>query len=157
MRLPFAERGVRPLLATTVALGLALAGCALDKAEDPGLIGPSETGLSVELLALPDTLNADGVSASTVQLILRDSNGQPVNGQAVWFDHDGDGTLLPASGSRYVGPLQNGFVMATDSNGVANVVYVAGLSGPRTVTVKVRPYGIDAARYFERTVEIVQL
>jgi hypothetical protein len=79
-----------------------------------------------------------------------------VNGQAVWFDHDGDGTLLPASGSRYVGPLQTGFVMATDSSGVANVVYVAGISS-RTVTVTVRPYGIDAARAFVRTVEIVQL
>ena len=34
--------------------------------------------------------------------------------------------------------------MATDSNGVANVVYVAG-TGLGTVKVYVRPYGIDAA------------
>ncbi len=157
MRVPFAERGVRPLLLMAAALGLAAGGCSLDKVEEPGLIGPSETGISVELLALPDTLNADGVSASTVQLVLRDANGQPVNGLAVWFDHDGDGTLVPSPVSRYVGPLQTGFVMATDSNGVANVVYFAGTDRGRTVTVVVRPYGLDAARAFVRTVEIAQL
>jgi hypothetical protein len=157
MRVPFAERGVRPLLALTVALGLAAGGCTLDKAEQTGLVGPSETGLSVELQALPDTLNADGVSASTVQLVLRDSSGQPVNGMAVWFDHDGDGTLVPSPASRYVGPLQTGFVMATDGNGMAKVLYYAGTSRGRVVTVVVRPYGIDAARAFVRTVEIVQL
>jgi hypothetical protein len=157
MRVPFAERGVRPLLALPAALGLVAGGCTLDKAEQAGLVGPSETGMSVELQALPDTLNADGVSASTVQLILRDSAGQPVNGMAVWFDHDGDGTLVPSPVSRYVGPLQTGFVMATDGSGTAKVLYYAGTTRGRVVTVVVRPYGIDAARAFVRTVEIVQL
>ena len=45
--------------------------------------------------------------------------------------------------------------MATDQNGVANVVYVAG-TAITTVTVAVRPYGIDAANGFYRTVEIFQ-
>ena len=157
MRLPFAGRDVRPLLVLAAALGLVAGGCSLDKTEQEGLIGPSETGISVELRALPDTLNADGVSASTVQLILRDASGQPVNGMAVWFDHDGDGTLVPSPASRYVGPLQTGFVMATDGNGTAKVLYYAGTTRGRTVTVVVRPYGIDAARAFLRTVEIVQL
>jgi len=60
----------------------------------------------------------------------------------------------PAS-STYVGPIQTGIVMATDRDGVANVVYVAG-TALRTVIVGVRPYGIDAANGFYRTVEIAQ-
>ena len=48
-------------------LGLVTAGCGLGKVEDAPLIGPSETGFSVQLTALPDTLNADGVSQAVVR------------------------------------------------------------------------------------------
>ena len=60
-----AEEAHRLPLAAVAALGLMLAasGCGLDKVQTPPLIGPSETGYSVQLTALPDTLNADGVSA----------------------------------------------------------------------------------------------
>lgn len=147
----------RPL-AAAVALGaaLALGACGLDEVENPPLYGPSETGVSVQLVALPDTLNADGVSVSTVQLVLRGSDGRPVSGRAVLFAHDGDGLLGPSASSTYVGPIQTGIVMATDRDGVANVIYVAGTARARTVTVEVRPYGIDSANYFFRTVEILQ-
>ena len=146
-----------PLAAAAAAVSLALAatGCGLDKVQTPPLIGPSETGYSVQLTALPDTLNADGVSVSTVQLVLRDAAGKPVSGRAVLFEFNGDGTLVPSANSSYVGPIQSGIVMATDKNGVANVVYVAG-SAVTTVVVGVRPYGIDAANGFYRTVEIFQ-
>ncbi len=63
----------------------------------------------------------------------------------MFFTADGDGTLVPSASSTYVGPVQSGLVMATDRDGVANVVYVAG-TGLGTVTVYVRPYGIDGAR-----------
>jgi hypothetical protein len=141
--------------AAAVALALGAAGCGLDKVETPPLIGPSETGYSVQLTALPDTLNADGVSVATVQLVLRDSAGRAVSGRAVLFEYSGDGTLVPSANSNYVGPIQTGLVMATDRDGVANVVYVAGTAFI-TVTVAVRPYGIDAANGFYRTVEIFQ-
>jgi hypothetical protein len=143
--------------AAVAALGLTLAasGCGLDKATAPPLIGPSETGFSVELTALPDTLNADGVSASVVQLVLRNADGGPATGRPVLFEFDGDGTLMPSAGSHYVGPIQTGIVMATDSNGVASVTYVAG-TAITTVTVACRQYGIDSANAFYRTVEIRQ-
>jgi hypothetical protein len=80
----------------------------------------------VQLTALPDTLNADGVSVSVVQLVLRNQNGRPVSGRAVLFEHDGDGLLAPSAASTFVGPIQTGIVMATDNDGVAYVVYVAG-------------------------------
>jgi hypothetical protein len=155
MSLRFSERGTRSLLVLAACLGLAAAGCGLDKVDEPPLIGPSETGVSVQLTALPDTLNADGVSQATVQLVLRRSDGTPLSGLAVYFAHDGDGVLFPSAASTFVGPVQTGLVMATDRDGVANVVYVAG-RGIGTVTVYVRPYGIDAAYAFERTTEITQ-
>jgi hypothetical protein len=145
-----------PLAAlAVVGLTLAASGCGLDEAEPPPLAGASETGISVQLTALPDTVNADGVSASVVQLVLRDSAGRPASGRAVLFEYDGDGTLLPADSSTYVGPIQTGIVMATDRDGAANVVYVAGTE-IGTVVVWVRPYGIDAANGFYRSVEIYQ-
>jgi hypothetical protein len=155
MRMTLAKAGLCPLLAFVVALGLVTAGCGLDKVENPPLIGPSETGLSVQLTAQPDTLNADGVSVAVIQLVLREQNGMAASGRAVLFEQNGDGVLVPAASSTYVGPIQTGIVMATDRDGVANVVYVAGTS-LRTVIVGVRPYGIDAAHAFLRTVEIAQ-
>jgi hypothetical protein len=137
------------------ALGLGIAGCGLDKVEEPPLAGPSENGVSVQLSALPDTLNADGVSASTVQLVVRDNSGRALSGLAVLFEFDGDGVLAPSASSTYVGPIQSGIVMASDQNGVVNVVYVAG-TAIRTVTVWVRPYGLDSANLFYRSVEIWQ-
>jgi hypothetical protein len=155
MRVCLGNAGLRPLLALVTTLGLVAAGCGLDQVEEPPLVGPAETGISVQLTALPDTLNADGVSQATVQLVLRHSDGSPFSGLAVYFAHDGDGLLGPSPSSTYVGPVQTGFVMATDNSGVANVVYVAG-TGTGTVKVYVRPYNIDGAHFFERTVEILQ-
>lgn len=138
-----------------MALLLTGIGCGLDKAPDPDLAGPSDTGVSAELTALPDVLNADGVSQSVVRLVLRDDVGQPLSGRAVLFQHDGDGLLFPSAASTYVGPVQTGLVMATDRDGTAYVVYVAG-GAIRSVNVWVRPYGIDSAFTWERFVEILQ-
>jgi hypothetical protein len=144
------------LAATALAVLLSGAGCGLDKTDEPALAGPSETGVSVQLTALPDILNADGVSASVVQLVLRSNNGAPLSGRAVnFYLESGDGILAPSASSTYVGPIQTGFVMATDRDGVTNVVYVAG-SGIGVVRVAVRPFGIDTNTGFYRTVDIWQ-
>lgn len=156
MRASIRKVGFHSALVLAGGLGLLSTGCTLDKVEDPAVIGPSETGVSVQLTALPDTLNADGVSTSVIQLVLRDERGEALSGRAVFFEHDGDGDLQPSPSSTYVGPVQTGFVMATDGNGVANVIYTAGTGAGRTVTVAVRPYGIDTVRSFFRSVEITQ-
>jgi len=142
---------------TGLALGLLLsaAGCELSGQGEPELSGPSDQGFNIELLALPDTLNADGISVSQVRVVVRNQNGQPVTGYAVLFEHDGDGILSPHPSSTYVGPIQTGDVMATDNNGVALVVYTAG-TNLQTVTVTVRPYGFDAAQFNFRSVSIFQ-
>ena len=147
-RLPLALAGTLALLA---------ANCGLDKVHQPAVQGPSETGVSVAMYALPDVLNADGVSTSAIQLVLRMPDGTPLSGRSVnFFLASGDGKLKPSPASTYVGPIQTGFVMATDQNGVANVVYIAG-TGIGTVSVAARPYGSDATNMtFYNTVEILQ-
>jgi hypothetical protein len=143
--------------AAVVALGLLLVswGCGLDKQPSPDLSGPSDQGVTVDLAALPDTLNADGVSQSVVRLTLRDNKGRPISGLAVFFGWVGDGRLAPSAGSTFVGPIQTGLVMATDQNGTASVVYIAGRD-LMIVTVFVRPYSFDAANQFFRSVDISQ-
>jgi hypothetical protein len=131
-------------------------GCKLDRQQDPNLQGPSDAGVSVDLTAAPDTVNADGVSTSLVTLTLRNNLGEPLVDWPVLFQHDGDGKMLPAPGARYVGPVQTGEVMATDGDGRTAVVYRAG-RGIRFVTVGVRPYATDTDHTsFYRYVEIVQ-
>ena len=156
MRRTMSPGGKGRLAATALAVLLSGAGCGLDKADEPALAGPSETGVSVQLTALPDILNADGVSASVVQIVLRTNTGAPMSGKAVnFYLESGDGILAPSASSTYVGPIQTGFVMATDTNGVANVVYVAG-TGIGMVRVAVRPFGIDSNLSFYRTIDIRQ-
>ena len=141
-----------------LAVGLLVGapGCGLDKPQAPDLVGPAEAGASVELVAAPDTVNADGVSQSVIRLVLRDQNGRPISTRSVLFGLDGDGYLVPSSASTFVGPVQSGIVMATDRDGVAYVVYVAGTQ-VRSVSITVRPYGTDTALTFFRSIEIFQL
>jgi hypothetical protein len=157
MRVSMKEARYRLSLALVGTLALLAAGCGLDKVKEPAVQGPSETGVSVAMYALPDILNADGVSTSAIQLVLRKADGSPLSGRSVnFFLASGDGRLRPSPASTYVGPIQTGFVMATDQDGVANVVYVAG-TGIGTVSVAARPYGSDATNMtFYKTVEILQ-
>ena len=151
---PFILRALPLVLAVGFVLGQG--GCGLDKAKGPNSTGPSDVGVSTDLVAAPDVLNADGVSWSVVRLTLRDQNGQPIAVKSVLFEHDGDGLLTPSTASTYVGPVQTGIVMATDKNGIAYVVYIAGTQ-IRTLRITVRPYGIDTTfTPFWRSVEITQ-
>jgi hypothetical protein len=151
----FGRMGARCVTVAAVTALLGAGGCNLDKQRSAPLVGPAEEGISVQLIAFPDVVNADGVSQAVVELRLKDQSGAPAAGRAVEFGFNGDGHLFPSADSTYVGPIQTGLVMATDSAGVARVVWVAGFQ-IRTVTVYVRPYGIDSTNGFYRTVEIFQ-
>jgi len=157
MRIPSRRtRGLRPGLGiAAVALLFLVSGCGLDKPANPDLAGPADSTPSVELTALPDVLNADGVSQSTIRLVLRDQQGTPISTRSVLFQHDGDGVISPSTSSIFVGPVQTGLVMATDKDGVAYIVYVAG-TNPGKVTFWVRPYGIDTSLTWERSVSLLQ-
>jgi PKD repeat protein len=130
----------------------ALGGCKLNKERVPDLSGPSELAMSLQITARPDVLTADGFSTASIQVVVRNQNGQPVSGQALTFaitDFAGRfasiGTLTPD-------------VATTGSNGIAQVIYQAP---PRTdatannrVLVVARPITGDAAGQIYRSVEI---
>lgn len=67
--------------AATVVLG-----CGIEKQSAPALAGPSEYGLSLTLTATPDTIVANGESQSTIQVVTRDPNGQPMPNVTLQFD-----------------------------------------------------------------------
>lgn len=160
MRLPSIEKTLRRhgLTVGAVALIVAMNGCGLDEVRIPPLNGPSEAGLSLDLKANPDTISADGVSQSVVRIQARDQNGRPAPGRQLAVAlKSGDGFIV--AGSVLVGPLQSAVSLQTDSNGIAQVVYVAGTRVGVLATIGARPYGFDATidpDLRERTVTILQ-
>jgi hypothetical protein len=134
------SRGTGTILALLLVM-FGLAACD-NEVEAPPLAGPSTLGLSIDMAAAPDFLNADGISRSTVTITVRGPNGQPVAGQPLFVQHDGDGVLLPAGGDS--GRLQTGISLVSDGSGVAQVVYQAGKARDRLVKVRCEPYSSDA-------------
>ena len=128
-------------------------GCGLDETKVPPLFGPSELGLSLQMGASPDVINADGVSQSVVSITARDENGRAAANRLIYVSGEGDGALI--AGGVLVGPLQTGFTVQTGNNGVAQVVYQAGF-GVGRVIVQARPYGFDAFAGVTRQVAIDQ-
>ena len=153
MRLSSLQRRLGPLALVLLLMG---GGCdRLNKVPVPGLIGPSEFGLSIQMTATPDTLNADGISQSIVRITLRDQNGVLAPGKSVFIQLTrGDGFLI--AGSIVVGLLQTGVAVTTDNNGVAQVVYNAGTARGIFATVACRPYSFDANGPFFAQVQILQ-
>jgi hypothetical protein len=136
-----------------LALIFAMNGCGLDSVEVPGLVGPSETGISLQMQATPDIVSADGVSQSIVRINVRDQNGRPAQGKQLLVSFSGDGSIV--AGSVLVGPLQAGVAVTTDTNGIAQVVYVAGFRVGSTVRVFAMPYDTDFNGRFEQSVTIL--
>ena len=142
----------RKIAALSLACGLALQGCGLDDPEIPGaLTGPSELGLSLQVLATPDVVLADGIQTSAIQAILQDQNGRRVAGRGIVFtimDEQGRtaeiGTLTSASGARVFGST----TIPTDSNGVARVIYTTperrDFTADARIKIGARPVGTDA-------------
>jgi hypothetical protein len=128
-------------------------GCGLDETKVPPLFGPSELGLSLQMGASPDVINADGVSQSVVSITAHDENGKPAPNRLIYVSGQGDGALI--AGGVLVGPLQTGFTVQTGNNGVAQVVYQAGF-GIGRIIVQARPYGFDAFAGVTRQVAIDQ-
>ena len=153
-----------PLIAGLLTLGLTLQGCGLDEVPVPeSLIGPSELGLSLRVLALPDVVVADGIQTSVIQAVLQDQNGARVAGRGIVFtimDESGRtaeiGQLTSATGARVFGST----TIPTNANGIAQVVYTTPERRDFTADAKIktgaRPVGNDAngAPLFTVTLEL---
>ena len=142
----------RKILAGVVACGLSFQGCGLDQVSIPGsLTGPSELGLSLRVLALPDVVVADGIQTSVIQAVLQDQNGKAVTGRGIVFtimDEAGRtaeiGQLTSASGQRVFGST----TINTGPNGIAQVVYTTperrDFTADARIKIGARPVGTDA-------------
>lgn len=117
----------RKFAALATALGLSLQGCGLEKVEVPAsLTGPSELGISIRMLAIPDIVLADGIQTAAIQAVVQDQNGQRVPNRAVVFlilDESGNiaeiGTLTSSTGARVYGST----TVNTNAQGIAQVIY----------------------------------
>ncbi|MBX7187566.1 MAG: PKD domain-containing protein [Vicinamibacteria bacterium] len=142
----------RKMAALTLACGLTLQGCGLDKVKVPeSLTGPSELGISLRMLVLPDALVADGIQTAAIQAVLQDQNGNRVSGRGIIFsimDEAGRaaeiGQLTSASGARVFGST----TIPTNANGIAQVIYTTperrDFTANARILIGARPVGSDA-------------
>jgi PKD repeat protein len=145
MKMAFGVRTVTAALALGVSL--CMAGCALDNVDAPGLMGPSEFGLSVTVTASPNQLPRDGSSQSVVIMTVRDAAGQPVAGQRLML-------TLPVnvpSGTR----LSSSDV-TSDANGQATAVVTAPIQASigNSILISVLPVGANLDNVLSRQVSI---
>lgn len=140
------------LWAGVLACGLSLQGCGLDKVEVPtALSGPSELGISLQMLAYPDVVVADGIQTAVIQAVVRDQNGKVIAGKAIVFTIQDDqgrtaeiGTLTNAAGQRVFGAV----TINSNAEGIAQVIYTTPVRSDFTADARIiigaRPVGTDA-------------
>lgn len=126
-----------------VACLAAFGGCTVDKQTVPDLAGPSTLGLSVDVKATPDVVLRDGISTSTIEVTMRDAQGQLLADRAVFFAPQLNlGTVSAQS-------------VKTNSSGKASVTYTAPPFGnDTTTTITVTPVGENNQNTWARTVSI---
>jgi hypothetical protein len=134
-----------------VAAAAAVSACDVKKTTVPPLTGPSEMGLSLTIQATPDTISQDGASQSTIVVLARDANNQPVRNMDLRLDMLVDGV------EKDFGTL-SGHTITTGSDGKASVVYTAPPSaysqGGGVVQLFVTPIGTDFGNAMARVVSI---
>jgi PKD repeat protein len=129
-------------LIVAIAAGVVIAGCSVDKATPPALMGPSELGLSVTLTASPDQLPRDGSSQSVVTVTVRDASGRPVSGQRLVLATD-MGTLSQSEATTAGGGQTSFLFTAPPSGTVGNAAKIS-----------VTPIGTDAGNAVPRVLAI---
>jgi chitodextrinase len=156
--------GGRGRLRTLAGVGLVVlyAGCGFNGVDVPELVGPSEQGTSVSLIASPDVIVADGFSTSLITATIRDQNGQPSAGRDIFFavsDASGNFADIGELRSTVTGiGVGTGLQVRTNAQGVAAVVYEAPARSDATanqfVRVSARPVSVNADAALYRTVAI---
>jgi PKD repeat protein len=121
--------------------------CGLDKQTEPSLIGPADTGQSIQLTAVPDQLPRDGSSQSVVTVLARDVNNRPIVGQRL--------VLALATGSAAGAGLSQTEV-TTNSQGTATFTVSAPTQGStgNQVLIIATPVGNNADNTNPRSVSI---
>ena len=133
------------MAALALVLSVIATGCALDDADAPPLMGPSEFGLSVTATAIPDLLARDGVSQSVITLTVRDDRSRPVAGQRVSL-----GVTPAAAGLSVAEVVTDGSGQATFSVTAPPATALAGNS----VRISATPVGNQSGGAVPRTIEV---
>src|SRR4051812_2285013 len=128
-------------LIAAAAGALLLAGCTTHKADAPSLTGPSTLGTSLVVTVSPDVLTQDGSSQSLLQIVARDSNGQPLRNVSMRVEIAVDGAITD------FGRL-SARSLVTDANGRTSVTYTAppavlGITSDVVVQIGVTPSESD--------------
>jgi len=123
------------------------------KTEEPPLSGPSTFSTSLRLQAVPDRINQDGASQSSVTVQAFGPTGAAMSGVALRMDMLFQGELAD------FGSLSARTVV-TGNDGTARVVYTAppplpsGISQTTTVSIRAIPIGTDASASNGQSVDI---
>src|SRR4029077_3501664 len=121
--------------------------CGLGKQTQPSLIGPPDTGHSIQLTAAPDQLPRDGSSQSVVTVLARDVSNRPIVGQRL--------ILAVANGSP-AGAGVSQTEVTTNSQGTATFTVSAPSAGStgNQIVVVATPVGTNADNTNPRSVAI---
>jgi hypothetical protein len=117
-------------------LPLITTACMIHESEDPGLTGPSEFGLSLNMAAVPDLLPRDGLSQSTIAITAFDAEGGPARGVTLRLEMTGV--------TQDIGLLSTKSLV-TDANGRAAATYTAPPSSVAVnyIRLRVSPVGTN--------------
>jgi PKD repeat protein len=135
-----------------VAAAVTASAC-VHKSEEPPLSGPSTFATSLRLQAIPDRINQDGASQSSVTIQAFGPTGSALSGVALRMDMIVGGELAD------YGALSARTVV-TGNDGTARVIYTAppplpaSISTTTTVSIRAIPIGSDASTSNGQTVDI---
>lgn len=140
-------------LTVLVAASIGLSACTVKKTEAPPLAGPSELGLSLRTSVVPDILDYDGFSQSTVEILARGPDGRPMRAVPVRAEIRLGGQIVD------FGRLSARNVVTGD-DGIARLTYTAPpapaepVDSFTVVTLVLTPIGSDFNGSDSRSVEI---
>jgi PKD repeat protein len=126
---------------------MALSACGLEKQTQPSLIGPADTGQSIQMTAVPDQLPRDGSSQSVVTVIARDPSNRPIVGQRL---------ILSLGGTSPTGAVLSQTEVTTNSQGTATFSVSAPTSGSmgNSILIMATPVGTNADNANTRVMSI---
>jgi PKD repeat protein len=102
-----------------IALALfAVAGCTVKDTHEPALAGPSGLALTLQVNAVPDSINQDGGSQSSVRVTAIGPDGKPVTALPLRLD------MIVNGVAQDYGTL-SARTIVTNNDGVASAVYTA--------------------------------
>src|SRR5215510_7047393 len=126
---------------------MAISACGLEKQTQPSLMGPADTGQSIQMTAVPDHLPRDGSSQAVVTVIARDPSNRPIVGQRL---------ILSLGNTSPAGAALSQSEVTTNSQGTATFSVAAPTSSSmgNSILVVATPVGTNADNTNSRVMSI---